>query len=96
MKRTPHPPYSPDLALCDLYVFGYIKGRLASASFKEPDQPLQAVNAISSPFKSHIGTRVSGVDGQINAMLCGSWWFSRRYIKKSEDDPRFTRPVLRC
>jgi hypothetical protein len=25
MERAPHPPYSPDLATCDSYLFGYIK-----------------------------------------------------------------------
>jgi hypothetical protein len=29
-------------------------------------------------------------------MLCCSSWFSRRYVKKSEDDPSFTRRVSRC
>jgi hypothetical protein len=34
-----------------------------------------------NPLKSHIGTCVSGVDGQIGATLCGSWWFRRRCVK---------------
>jgi hypothetical protein len=46
MKRAPHPPDSLDLPSCDFYLFGYIKGRLASASFEEPDQPLQMIDAI--------------------------------------------------
>jgi hypothetical protein len=45
---------------------------------------------VFSPLKKHIGTRVSGVDGQIGATLCDSWWFSRRYVKKSEGYPSFT------
>jgi hypothetical protein len=46
MKKPPNRPYSPDLALCDFYLFGYTKGRLAGASFEEPDQLLQAIDAI--------------------------------------------------
>jgi histone-lysine N-methyltransferase SETMAR len=46
MKRVSHPPYSLDLAPCDFYLFGYIKGRLADASFEEPDQLLQAIDGI--------------------------------------------------
>jgi hypothetical protein len=46
MKRAPHPPYSPDVALCDFSPFGCIKGRLASASFEEPDQLLKAIDAL--------------------------------------------------
>jgi transposase len=45
MKRAPQPLSSPDLALCEFYLFGYIKWRLASASFEEPDQLLQAIDA---------------------------------------------------
>jgi histone-lysine N-methyltransferase SETMAR len=46
MKRAPRPPYSPDLAPCDFYRFGYIKGRLTGASPEEPDQLLQAIDAV--------------------------------------------------
>jgi histone-lysine N-methyltransferase SETMAR len=46
MKRTPHWRYSPDLAPCDFYLFEYLKGRLADASFEEPDQLLQEIDAI--------------------------------------------------
>jgi hypothetical protein len=46
LKRAPHSPYSPDLAPWDFYLFGYVKGRLACASFEEPDQLLQAIDAI--------------------------------------------------
>jgi hypothetical protein len=47
MKRAPCPPYSPDLAPWGFYFFEYIKGRLACVSFEEPDQLLQAIDAIS-------------------------------------------------
>jgi hypothetical protein len=46
MKKACHPPYSPGLAPCDFYLFWYIKGRLAGASFEEPDSPLLAIDAI--------------------------------------------------
>jgi transposase len=46
MRRVLHRPYSPDLAPCDFYLFGYIKGRFAGASFEEPGQFLQAIDAI--------------------------------------------------
>ena len=32
-RRTPHPPYSPDLAPSDFFLFGYVKGKLAGRSF---------------------------------------------------------------
>jgi transposase len=46
IKGTPHPPYSPNLAPRHFYLFGYIKVRLAGTSFEEPDQLLQAIDAI--------------------------------------------------
>jgi hypothetical protein len=46
IKRAPHPPYSPNLAPFNFYHFRYIKGRLSSASFEEPDQLLQAIDVI--------------------------------------------------
>jgi hypothetical protein len=58
MKRAPHPPYSPDLAPCDFYLFGDIKGRLAGASFEDPDQLLQATDAIFSQLKTTTLERV--------------------------------------
>jgi hypothetical protein len=46
MKRASQPPDSPDLSPCDFYLYGYIKGRATGASFEEPDQVLQAIDAI--------------------------------------------------
>jgi hypothetical protein len=46
MKRAPLPPHSPDLAPCDFYLFGDIKGKFTGASFEEPDQLLQVIDAI--------------------------------------------------
>jgi hypothetical protein len=54
------PAADPDVSQPEGLELGYIKGRLAGASFDELDQPSQAI------FLS-IGTRVSGVDGQIGA-----------------------------
>ena len=33
-KRAPHPPYSPDIAPSDFFLFGYVKGALKGHSFK--------------------------------------------------------------
>jgi hypothetical protein len=51
MKRDSQLFYSPDLVPGDFYLFGYIKGRLAGASFEGPDQLLQVIDAIFSPLK---------------------------------------------
>jgi hypothetical protein len=35
LKRAPHPPYSPDLALSDFDLFGYVKHQLQGHEFTE-------------------------------------------------------------
>jgi hypothetical protein len=37
MIRMPSPPYSPDLAPCDLYLFGTIKNRLEQIQASDAD-----------------------------------------------------------
>jgi hypothetical protein len=46
MERVPHPPYSPDLAPCDSYIFGYIKQVLTGHEFAERMGFLEAVMVI--------------------------------------------------
>jgi hypothetical protein len=46
MRSAPHPPYSPDLAPSDFYLFGYIKRCLAGLSFEDANQLLAAVESI--------------------------------------------------
>jgi histone-lysine N-methyltransferase SETMAR len=46
MKLEPHPPYSPDLAPSDFYLFRYVKRCLACLSFEDADQLLAAVDGI--------------------------------------------------
>ena len=43
-KRTPHPPYSPDLAPSDFYLFGTIKGKLRGQSFQTREALYEAIN----------------------------------------------------
>jgi hypothetical protein len=46
MERAPHPPYSQDLAPCDFYLFGYVRGLLAGREFADRTELEQAVMAI--------------------------------------------------
>ena len=46
--KAPHPPYSPDIAPSDFYLFGYIKALLAGRSFKSPQDLLDNVIEILS------------------------------------------------
>jgi hypothetical protein len=94
MKRAPHPLYSPALTPCGFSLFGSMKGRLAGASFEEPDQLLQVIDAIFSPLKKQHWNACfgSGWTNWRNVV----WWLIRRYVKRSENDPNLSRPVSRC
>jgi hypothetical protein len=46
MKLAPNPPYSPDLAPSDFYLFGYVKRCLPYLSFEDADQLLAAVEGV--------------------------------------------------
>jgi hypothetical protein len=46
MKSAPHPPYSPDLAPSDFYLFGCVKRPLAGLSFEDANQLLAAVESV--------------------------------------------------
>jgi histone-lysine N-methyltransferase SETMAR len=58
MDRAPHPPYSPDLAPCDFYIFGYIKQVLTGREFAERMGFLEAVMAIldAIPWRKYFVT----------------------------------------
>jgi histone-lysine N-methyltransferase SETMAR len=41
--RVPHPPYSPDLSLCDFWLFGILKQKMKERVFQSEEQNLAAV-----------------------------------------------------
>ena len=43
MIRIPHPPYSPDISLCDFWLFGKLKGYLAGCHFSSEKQLFDAI-----------------------------------------------------
>ena len=43
MKKAPHPSYSPDIAPCDFFLFGYIKQKLQGEYFESVDSLLERV-----------------------------------------------------
>jgi histone-lysine N-methyltransferase SETMAR len=45
-NRLDHPPYSPDLAPCDFFLFGYVKEKLIGSAFDSPDDLFSAVEEI--------------------------------------------------
>jgi hypothetical protein len=43
LERMAHPPYSPDLAPYDFFVFGYIKGKLLGTQYPKPEDLVSQV-----------------------------------------------------
>jgi hypothetical protein len=43
---VPHPPYSPDLASSDFWLFGHVKTSLVGEIFDAPEQLLEAITEI--------------------------------------------------
>jgi hypothetical protein len=46
MIRAPHPPYSPDLALSDFYLFDCVKQCLRGQSFETADELFSSIEAV--------------------------------------------------
>ena len=48
IHRAPHPPYSPDIAPSDFFLFGYTKDKLKGRRFKSPDDIFEEIHSIIS------------------------------------------------
>ena len=58
MKKAAQPPYSPDIAPSDFYLFGYLKEVLQGARFESPEELYSAINEILSEISPEILTSV--------------------------------------
>ena len=58
MKKAAQPPYSPDIAPSDFYLFGYIKELLKGARFESPQQLYSAITEILSGISPETLTSV--------------------------------------
>ena len=45
-KRTPHPPYSPDIAPSDFFLFGYTKSKLKGCKYEDIDDLVERIYEI--------------------------------------------------
>jgi histone-lysine N-methyltransferase SETMAR len=53
IRRLPHPPYSPDLAPCDFWLFGNLKTKLEGSTFTSAGQLIGKVNEIHMDIPLH-------------------------------------------
>jgi hypothetical protein len=47
MEQAPHPPYSPDRAPSDFYLFGYLQDRPQGQHFEDGNQLFDAIMALT-------------------------------------------------
>jgi transposase len=57
-RRASHPPYSPDLAPSDFFLFGALKEKLAGSSFSGPDDLISAIHQKFGEFTKDTLLRV--------------------------------------
>jgi hypothetical protein len=66
---VPHPPYSPDLAPSDFWLFGRIKTGIAGRSFTEPEELLECIGAF-----------LEGIPAAELTAVFGSWIDRVRWV----------------
>jgi hypothetical protein len=59
MEKAPHPPYSPDLAPSDFFLFGCVKRMLCGCAFGSSGELLPAVGGILAGIDESILINVS-------------------------------------
>jgi histone-lysine N-methyltransferase SETMAR len=58
LRLAPHPPYSPDLAPSDFFLFGYVKNSLKGMVFPSYEELLDAIGEVATGIESEIFTAV--------------------------------------
>ncbi|GBP27976.1 hypothetical protein EVAR_83607_1 [Eumeta japonica] len=81
IKSTDHPPYNPDLALNDFYLFSSLKNKLRSQSFSSRKEAIDA-------FKMH----VLGIPQSERKKCYKNWLYEGRLIspRPKESAPSYT------
>ena len=57
-KRAPHPPFSPDVAPSDFFLFGYVKEKLRGQRFKSRFELYEAINEIVQSIPHEMKVKV--------------------------------------
>jgi hypothetical protein len=71
----PHPPYSPDLAPFDFFLFGYVKERLKGMVFPSCEESLCA-----------IGEVMTGLESETLTTVFEHWMERLRWMSKNNGD----------
>jgi transposase len=85
-----HPPYSPDLAPSDFFLFGYVKTRLKGMAFRSYEELLNAIVEV-----------VTGIESQTLTSVFEHWmegleWVSKNNVIIIHKLPAGSFIVLQC
>ena len=58
LKRAPHPPYSPDIAPSDFFLFGYIKNKMEGQSYESRKEVKKCITDILQQIPTDMLKRV--------------------------------------
>jgi hypothetical protein len=58
MNQMPHPPYSPDIAPSDFFLFGYSKHKLQGFSYNSADELFSAITHLMEHLEKVLLHRV--------------------------------------
>jgi hypothetical protein len=75
LRLAPHPTYSPDLALSDFFLFGYVKERLKGMLFPLYEELLDA-----------IGEVVAGIESETLTAVFEHWMERLEWVSKNNGD----------
>jgi hypothetical protein len=75
MEQAPRPPYSPDLAPLDFFLFGYVKGKLMGYRDETPSEFLVRIRVILAeiPRDTLNAVFLEWMDGAIAKIRAGRW-----------------------
>jgi hypothetical protein len=75
LRLAPYPPYSPDLAISDFFLFGYVKERLKGMVFPLYEELFDA-----------IGEVVTGIESEILNALFEHWMERLKWVSRNNGD----------
>jgi hypothetical protein len=97
MKSAPHPPYFPDLAPSDFYLFGDIKRCLADISFEDADQLLAAVESVLEGIETvTLQAAFLGWMDRLRKCIAANGEYTEQAQINVIEERNFILPILRC
>ena len=73
MMRMEHPPYSPDLAPCDYYLFGHLKDHFVDAVFEDEADTVRQISAWLLYLSKRQDRSIPGMDEKASALHRCGW-----------------------